>query len=134
MKEIITGTFATVSTKVDETNTAKSAKSGSLNVFATPFMIALMEEATCKAVSQFLENDETTVGTNINVAHSKASGLGENITAKATIAEVDGRRITFDVSATDESENVIGSGKIERFVVNSEKFMKKVESKWNSNQ
>lgn len=129
MKEIITGTFATVSTKVDETNTAKSAKSGSLNVFATPFMIALMEEATCKAVSQFLENDETTVGTNINVAHSKASGLGENITAKATIAEVDGRRITFDVSATDESENVIGSGKIERFVVNSEKFMKKVESK-----
>lgn len=129
MKEIITGTFATVSTKVDETNTAKAAKSGSLNVFATPFMIALMEEATCKAVSQFLENDETTVGTNINVSHSKASGLGENITAKATIAEVDGRRITFDVSATDESENVIGSGKIERFVVNSEKFMKKVESK-----
>ncbi len=129
MKEIITGTFATVSTKVDETNTAKAAKSGSLNVFATPFMIALMEEATCKAVSQFLENDETTVGTNINVAHSKASGLGENITAKATISEVDGRRITFDVSATDESENVIGSGKIERFVVNSEKFMKKVESK-----
>lgn len=129
MKEIITGTLATVSTKVDETNTAKAAKSGSLNVFATPFMIALMEEATCKAVSQFLENDETTVGTNINVAHSKASGLGENIIAKATIAEVDGRRITFDVSATDESENVIGSGKIERFVVNSEKFMKKVESK-----
>lgn len=129
MKEIITGTFATVSTKVDETNTAKAAKSGSLNVFATPFMIALMEEATCKAVSQFLENDETTVGTNINVSHSKASGLDENITAKATIAEVDGRRITFDVSATDESENVIGSGKIERFVVNSEKFMKKVESK-----
>ena len=129
MKEIITGTFATVSTKVDETNTAKAAKSGSLNVFATPFMIALIEEATCKAVSQFLENDETTVGTNINVAHSKASGLGENITAKATISEVDGRRITFDVSATDESENIIGCGKIERFVVNSEKFMKKVESK-----
>ncbi len=129
MKEIITGTFATVSTKVDETNTAKAAKSGSLNVFATPFMIALMEEATCKAVFEFLENDETTVGTNINVAHSKASALGETITAKATIAEVDGRKITFDVSATDENDNIIGSGKIERFVVNSEKFMKKVENK-----
>lgn len=129
MKEIITGTFATSSTKVDSTNTAKAAKSGSLNVFATPFMIALMEEATCNAVSEFLENDETTVGTNINVAHSKASALGEVITAKAVISEVDGRKITFDVSANDENDNVIGSGKIERFVVNSEKFMKKVENK-----
>lgn len=129
MKEIITGTFATSSTKVDSTNTAKAAKSGSLNVFATPFMIALMEEATCNAVSEFLENDETTVGTNINVAHNKASALGEVITAKAVISEVDGRKITFDVSANDENDNVIGSGKIERFVVNSEKFMKKVENK-----
>lgn len=129
MKEIITGTFATTTTKVDSTNTAKAAKSGSLNVFATPFMVALMEEATCKAVSEFLENDETTVGTNINVAHNKASGLGEVITAKATISEVDGRKIIFDVSATDENGNEIGCGKIERFVVNSEKFMKKVESK-----
>ncbi len=129
MKEIITGTFATTTTKVDLSNTAKAAKSGSLDVFATPFMVALMEEATCKAVSEFLENDETTVGININVAHNKASGLGEVITAKATISEVDGRKITFDVTATDESDSVIGCGKIERFVVNSEKFMKKVENK-----
>lgn len=129
MKEIITNTSAAVQTVVNEANTAKTAKSGSLDVFATPFMIALMEEATCKAVSQFLEGDETTVGTNINVAHSKASGLGEKITAKAVIAEADGRKITFDVEARDESDNVIGSGQIERFVVNSEKFMKRVESK-----
>lgn len=129
MKEIIKGTFGITKTVVCEANTAKAAKSGSLPVFATPFMIALMEDATCKAVSDFLENDETTVGTNINVAHSKASGIGEEITAKAVIAEADGRKITFDVEARDSADNVIGSGKIERFVVNSEKFMKRVEGK-----
>lgn len=129
MKEIITGTFETAAAVVDASNTAKAAKSGSLDVFATPFMIALMEEATCKAVSQFLEDDETTVGTSIKVAHSKASGLGEKITARAVIAEADGRKITFDVEARDESDNIIGSGQIERFVVNSKKFMKRVEGK-----
>lgn len=129
MKEFIIGSNAIETTTVTKNNTASVAGSGSLEVFATPYMIALMEKATCKAVAEFLENDETTVGTNINVAHSKASGIGEEICAKAILSEVDGRKLVFDVIATDSKENVIGSGKIERFVVFSEKFMKKVETK-----
>lgn len=128
MKEIITNTSATATTVVDNSNTAKAAKSGSLDVFATPFMIALMEEATCNAVSQFLEDDETTVGTKIKVAHTKASVVGREITANATIINADGRKIVFEVSAED-SNGRIGGGTIERFVVNSEGFMQRAERK-----
>lgn len=116
-------------TVVNSTNTAIAAQSGSLQVFGTPFMIALMEKATCNAVADLLEEGETTVGTNIDVSHSKASGLGEVITATAILSEIDGRKLTFDVVAKEADGSVIGRGVIERFVVNSEKFMKKVEAK-----
>lgn len=116
-------------TVVNSTNTAIAAQSGSLQVFGTPFMIALMEKATCNAVADLLEDGETTVGTNIDVSHSKASGLGEVITATAILSEIDGRKLTFDVVAKEADGSVIGRGVIERFVVNSEKFMKKVEAK-----
>lgn len=116
-------------TVVNSTNTAIAAQSGSLQVFGTPFMIALMEKATCNAVADLLEDCETTVGTNIDVSHSKASGLGEVITATAILSEIDGRKLIFDVVAKEADGSVIGRGVIERFVVNSEKFMKKVEAK-----
>ena len=126
MKEIIIGSSAETTTIVNSTNTAITAGSGTLPVLGTPFMIALMEKATCNAVFDFLEDDETTVGTSINVSHSKASGIGTVISAKATIAECDGRKITFDVTATDSNGDIIGKGTIERFAVNENKFMKKV--------
>lgn len=126
MKEMIIGSSAETTTIVNSTNTAITAGSGSLPVFGTPYMIALMEKATCNAVFDFLEEDETTVGTNINVSHSKASGIGTVISAKATVAECDGRRITFEVTATDNTGDIIGKGSIERFVVNTSKFMKRV--------
>ncbi len=129
MKDLITGVSFEEITIVNSTNTAIAASSGSLPVFGTPFMIALMEKATCSAISEYLEEDETTVGTNINVAHSKASGIGDVITAKATLVETDGRKLIFEVSAKDDKGNKIGSGTIERFVVSTEKFMRKVASK-----
>lgn len=129
MKDLITGVSFEEITIVNSTNTAIAASSGSLPVFGTPFMIALMEKATCSAVSEYLEEGETTVGTNINVAHSKASGIGDIITAKATLVEADGRKLVFEVSAKDDKGNKIGSGTIERFVVSTEKFMRKVASK-----
>ena len=95
MKDLITGVSFEEITIVNSTNTAIAASSGSLPVFGTPFMIALMEKATCSAISEYLEEDETTVGTNINVAHSKASGIGDVITAKATLVETDGRKLIF---------------------------------------
>lgn len=116
-------------TIVNSTNTAVAAQSGSLQVFGTPFMIALMEKATCSAVAGLLEDDETTVGTNIDVSHSKASGIGTVIKATAILSDIDGRKLTFDVVASEESGAAIGRGTIERFVVSSGRFMKKVETK-----
>ena len=88
-------------TIVNSTNTAVAAQSGSLQVFGTPFMIALMEKATCAAVVDILDDGETTVGTNISVSHIKASGVGSVITAYASLldSDVDGRKLTFKVEA-----------------------------------
>lgn len=126
MKEIQLNAEASVSLEVTDDNTAVAAGSGSLRVLGTPFMIALMEKATCNAVHEFLEFGETTVGTCISVSHDKASGVGEIITAFAKITAVEGRKITFSVYAENESGDVIGKGVIERFVVKSEKFLSKV--------
>lgn len=116
-------------TLVNSAYTAIAARSGSLEVLGTPFMIALMEKATCSACESLLDEGETTVGTAINITHDKASGLGELIKASATLKAVDGRKLTFDVIATDSKEGIIGKGTITRFVVNGERFMSKVESK-----
>lgn len=126
MKEIQLNAEASVSLEVTDDNTAVAADSGSLRVLGTPFMIALMEKATCNAVHEFLEFGETTVGTCISVSHDKASGVGEIVTAFAKITAAEGRKITFSVYAENESGDVIGKGVIERFVVKSEKFLSKV--------
>ena len=126
MKEIQLNAEASVSLEVTDDNTALAAGSGSLRVLGTPFMIALMEKATCNAVHEFLEFGETTVGTCISVSHDKASGVGEIVTAFAKITAAEGRKITFSVYAENESGDVIGKGVIERFVVKSEKFLSKV--------
>lgn len=125
MKKIQLNAEASVSLEVTDDNTAVAAGSGSLRVLGTPFMIALMEKATCNAVHEFLEFGETTVGTCISVSHDKASGVGEIITAFAKITAAEGRKITFSVYAENESGDVIGKGVIERFVVKSEKFLSK---------
>ncbi|MBD8930335.1 MAG: dihydrolipoamide acyltransferase [Clostridiales bacterium] len=114
---------------VNSAYTAIAARSGSLEVLGTPYMIALMEKATCSACESLLDEGETTVGTAINITHDKASGLGELIKATATLKAVNGRKLTFDVIATDSKEDIIGKGTITRFVVNGERFMSKVESK-----
>ena len=126
MKDIQSKAYAEVSVEVGEDNTAVAVGSGSLEVFGTPCMIALMEKATVNAVAPFLENDETTVGTQINVSHCKASAVGAVITARAELIEVQGRKLVFDVSAVDDKGDVIGEGRIERFVVFAERFMSKL--------
>ncbi len=126
MKEFSVAPVGVAITTVNETNCADTVKSGSLKVFATPMMLALMEEATCNAVKPLLEGDETTVGTKITVSHDKASGIGTEITATATLNEVDGRRLVFEVSAKDDKGDIIGKGTVERFIVYSEKFMNRV--------
>ena len=115
-------------TKVTEANTAAAVKSGTLPVFATPMMIALMEEAAASLVEEHLESEETSVGILMNVKHIAATPVGMNVRAKAEITAIDGRKITFKVEAFDEKEK-IGEGVHERFIVKSEKFLNKANGK-----
>ena len=126
MKEFTEKLSSTAVTAVDTANTAAAVKSGSLDVFATPMMLALMEEATCLACAPLLDEGETTVGTNVSVSHDKASGLGTAVTAFATLEKAEGRRLTFSVHAKDDKGDIIGKGTIERFIVLKDKFMKRV--------
>lgn len=126
MKEFTAKPEGKAVTTVDNSNTARAVRSGSLDVFATPMMLALMEEATCTACAPLLDEGETTVGTCVSVTHDKASGLGAVITAYAVLENADGRKLAFSVYAKDENDNIIGKGTIERFVVLEDKFMKRV--------
>ena len=118
------GKAASASITVDESNTAKAMQSGSLPVFATPAMIALMEQAACECLADFLTDGQTSVGSSINVEHMAASPLGATITATATIDFVSGRRIDFTVTAADDTGE-IGKGKHSRVIVDADRFIKK---------
>ena len=120
------GKTATVETVVSSKNTAKTIGSGSLDVFATPMMVALMEEAACKCIEGCIEDGQTSVGTMINTAHIAASPIGVNVRATATLREVDGRKLTFDVLAEDE-KNEIGKGTHTRVIIDAARFMDKIK-------
>ena len=127
MSENITiGKTASVSTVVDDRNTAKTVGSGNLDVFATPMMVALMEKAACECLSDMLEAGQTSVGTHIDVSHIAASQAGAEITASATIEAVAGRTVEFSVTANDGSKE-IGSGRHTRVVIDAERFMGKLQ-------
>ncbi|MFR3044488.1 thioesterase family protein [Veillonella parvula] len=126
------GQTATATVIVTESNIAKTMKSGSLEVFATPAMCALMEEASQAAVQPYLEDGEGTVGISLSITHEAPTPLGATVTAKATVSAVEGRKITFDIEASD-GVGIIGRGTHERFVINNEKFMAKVHSRAKSN-
>lgn len=111
-------------------NTAAAVGSGLVPVFATPYMIALMEGAAAKAVLPYIGEDEGTVGTHLNVSHSAATPIGMKVWAEATVTAVEGKKITFDVVAYDEAGE-IGRGTHERFVIKPEKFLAKVQAKLN---
>ena len=119
------GLTATSRTVVCEENTARAMGSGDLAVFATPAMVALMENAAMLAVKDSLPEGSTTVGVEMQTSHVKASALGANIKASATLVEVDSRRLTFDVKARDD-KGVIGEGRHVRFVVDRERFLSKL--------
>ena len=126
------GQTATATVIVSESNIAKTMKSGSLEGFATPAMCALMEEAAQAAVQPYLEDGEGTVGISLSITHEAPTPLSATVTAKATVSAVEGRKITFDIEASD-GVGIIGRGTHERFVINNEKFMAKVHSRAKSN-
>lgn len=110
---------------VSPSNTAATMGSGDMDVFATPAMVALMENAAMLAVAAHLPEGSATVGTQMNTSHIKASPLGATITASAELTEVEGRKLTFAVKAWDE-KGVIGEGVHTRFVVDRERFLSKL--------
>jgi fluoroacetyl-CoA thioesterase len=118
----ITNTSQTV---VNKDNVALAMGSGGLQVFATPSMIALMENAAYNAVQVELSEYETTVGISIKIDHTRPSAMNERIEAKATLTEIDGKKLTFSVSASD-SKGLIGEGIHQRYIVNTERFLSKL--------
>ncbi|MDR2096892.1 MAG: thioesterase family protein [Spirochaetaceae bacterium] len=117
-----------VSEAVSSRNTASVFGSGALDVYSTPAMIALMEKASVLAVSPFLPEGCSTVGTNLNVRHIASSPVGANIRAESVLTAVDGRKLSFEVRAWDDRE-LIGEGLHERFIIDNKKFMEKTEAK-----
>ncbi|HXD43927.1 MAG TPA: thioesterase family protein [Pseudolabrys sp.] len=97
-------------------------------VFATPMMVTIMENAALNAIRDYLEPGESAVGTVVNVRHLAATPVGHQVTATATVTKVDGRRIEFDVSARDETEE-IGTGTHERMLVDIARLNKRLDAK-----
>lgn len=107
-------------------NTAQAVGSGSLEVFATPMMVVMMENAAIQALK--LSNEQTSVGTYLDVKHIAATPVGMKVWAEAEIVEVDGKRLVYQIEAFDEKE-IIGSGRHERFIVDGDRFVAKANSK-----
>lgn len=122
------GIIGELESVVTEKNTAKAMGSGELLVYATPAMIALMEETAYKSISSGLEEGMGSVGTLMEVKHVSASPIGIKITCKSELLKVDGRRLVFKVEAFDE-KGMIGEGIHERFLIFNDKFQSKTDSK-----
>jgi len=128
MDKLEPGLTGQAQTNVTEANTALKIGSGSVPVFATPMLVALMEIAAINSIDGFLPGGMTTVGTKINISHTAATPVGMTVKAHARLVEVDRKRLVFEVSAIDESGEV-GKGRHERFVVDLEKFISKAKEK-----
>jgi len=126
--EITVGMTGTVSTSVEREDTALEVGSGSLLVYATPCMVALMEGAACEAIAEAVSEDQTTVGIELNISHLAATPVGMDVRAEAEVTAVDGKIITFTITAYDETGK-IGEGTHKRAIVTSQRFLDKTYAK-----
>ncbi|MBQ3134405.1 MAG: thioesterase family protein [Oscillospiraceae bacterium] len=115
-------------TVVNSTNTAAAAGSGSLTVFGTPFMVALMEKAASESFLPHLPAGDSSVGTKVNIDHVSATPMGMKVWAESEVTLVDGKRIELTVTAYDE-KGLIGKGTHERFIITDERFLAKTARK-----
>ena len=113
---------------VTEDKTAAAVGSGLVPVFATPYMVALMENAAVNAVQAGLEAGQGTVGTRLEVTHDAATPVGMKVWAEAELTAVEGKKLTFTVRAFDEA-GPIGGGTHERFIITVDRFLAKAEAK-----
>ncbi len=106
--------------------TAAKAASGTLDIYGTPFLIAFMEKTSLDIVTPFLKDGESTVGISMNMKHVKANKIGDEITCKAELYKIDGKKLTFKVVAT-HNDKVIGEATHERFIINIDRFLSKLK-------
>ena len=112
----------------DENNTAAAVGSGSLRVFSTPALLALMELCAAECVLPHLEAGQSTVGTKVELKHVAATPVGMTVRCQCELCDIDRRRLVFDIKAYDERE-LVGECIHERFIVNNDKFLDKCYSK-----
>ena len=122
------GTKGRAETVVTRENTAAAVGSGLVPVFGTPFMIALMENAAVDALAPYMEAGQGSVGTHLDVSHDAATPIGLKVWAEAEVTAVDGKALTFAVTAYDEA-GPIGKGTHNRFIIDVERFLAKTEKK-----
>ena len=128
MKEITLQTQKTVVTTVCPEMSSKTFGSGDVEVYATPMMVALMEQAAKEALAPFLDEGETSVGIAMSITHAAATPIGMQVEATAKSVAIDRRIITFDVSAQDAC-GMIGKGTHQRCVVKAASFLERTQQK-----
>lgn len=116
-----------------EERSAKVLGSGTLEVFATPAMVALLEKTAQDSVAQYLEEGDGTVGIRLDITHDAPTPLGMQVHCESELIEIDGRRLVFHVNVYDETGR-IGGGLHERFIVHNEKFQAKADKKRNKSE
>ena len=126
--ELEVGLVGKVCSAVEREDTAQEVGSGSLLVYATPCMVALMEGAACEAIAQAIPGNKTSVGIELNISHVSATPVGMEVYAQAELTAVDKNILTFKVSAYDES-GLIGEGVHKRAIVTTQKFLEKTYEK-----
>ncbi len=113
---------------VTEAQSARHLGSGTIRVFATPAMIALMEQAAVEAIDRLLPAGQASVGVALNIRHLAATPIGQQVRARAEVTAVDGRQVIFKVQAWDENE-LIGEGTHTRFVIDLERYFQRLAKK-----
>lgn len=129
MDEIM-GKSATGLFRVEDDDTAAIIRSGGMAVLATPALLAWMENVAYRLAQDYVQEGQTTVGVHADMGHLAATPVGMKVTVTATVIEVDGRKITFRIEASDEVEKIAACTH-QRFVVHEQKFMDKCQSKKN---
>ncbi len=123
------GLTGRASVKVDATNTAEVFGNAGAKVYATPMLVALMEQASIDAIRTCLLPGEGSVGTKVEMTHAAATPVGMMVTASSELIELTGKKMVFDVVASDETE-VVGKCRHERYLVSDmAAFLAKVASK-----
>ena len=113
---------------IGQDDTAKVMGSGNLDVYATPAMIAHMENVAANSIEAYLEKGQSSVGTFINVKHLAAVKPGAVVTVESKLIDIDRKKMSFEIKAYDKA-GVIGEGSHQRFIIDAEKFMEKVEER-----